>query len=340
MPVKRTGEKQKPPPSPRDLPRKGPLTATQMFTPPEFAREDVNKVWQAPYRCSCCNRLYDTQQGNFYKTKSDLYSAANGYLTICKKCGDAYYEHSVVKLRSEHQALLHIAQMFDWYVSDQMIDEVLANPNTKKPLGELAKRLNRTNAPEGTYLDALIDGVVAIAPEQSDGDESTETEDAVNPRAVELFGPGFTAQEYELMVQHYDKLLKQFENADGLQESIILALCQIHTAGQIAYIRKDMEGFEKMQRLYNQTVKDDRLKAKKNDANADDDSATWGTILAMVEQYAPADAYQQDDFYRDVDGVDQYMRQTYLRSVANYFGKTDERDPDFSLTDEEILGDG
>lgn len=338
MPVKRTGDKQQPPPSKRDMPRKGPLSASESFVPPEFAREDTTKVWQKPYRCSCCNREYDSQQGNFYKTRSDLYSAANGYATVCKKCLDSYYTHSVALLRNdEHQALLHIAQMLDWYVSDQLIDDILANPSTKKPVGELARRLSIKGAPEGTYLDAIVDGVVSVSTVVSDDAAAEPEQREADPRAVELFGPGYDPEEYDILIQHYDMLAQQFPTVDYVQDSSLKDLCfnkllQYQSRG-------DPDKFVKLVKSYQETLSSTGLKQKSVSDYADEESATWGQFIAQVERLSPADLYEQEELYKDMDGIGDYIQRFFTRSTLNYFGKTNEKDPEYSLTDEEINGD-
>lgn len=326
--------------TPRNLQKKPP-TAEELFQPPEFAKKykpNPDVVMQPPYHCHCTYKEFPEQKGNFYQIGADMFAANNGYFPVSKTALESYFKHIAEESGNDRLALHRIAQYLDLYVNDTILDAVLDAPDGKNYVGRLVRQATLKQYLGKTYLDTMLEG--GFQQEESEPEVEQEAEGNIDPRAVDLFGSGFTPQEYELMLQHYDKLLKQFENADGLQEAIILNLCQIHTAGQIAYTNKDMEGFEKMQRLYNQTLKDERLKAKKTDNYGDDEAATWGTLLATIEQYAPGEAYQQPDLYKDVNGFETYMRNTYVRSVANYFGKADEKDPDFSLTDEEMLGDG
>jgi len=327
---------------PQRLPKKEP-TAEDLFQPPEFTKKkkDPVVVMQPPYHCHCSYKEYPEQKGHFFQVGGELFAANNGYFPVSKDSIEGYFQHLVVATGDQRIALHRVAQYLDLYVNDDIIEMMLTAPDGNITVGKLAQRSRMKQFAGKTYLDTMLEGQSPIQrPEESNAAVSPDDVDTVDPRGPELFGSGFTPQEYQLMLQHYDKLLRQFENADGLQEAIILNLCQIHTAGQIAYINRDMEGFEKMQRLYNQTLKDDRLKARKTDSYVDDEAATWGTLLATVEQFAPGEAYQQPELYKDVNGFEEYMRNTYIRSVANYFGKSDEKDPEYSLTDEEILGDG
>lgn len=329
--------------TPRNLQKKPP-TAEELFQPPDFAKtykKNPAVVMQPPYHCHCTYKEFPEQKGNFYLVGGEMFAANNRYFPVSKTAMESYFKHVAEATGNDRLAMHRIAQYLDLYVNDNIIDAVLDAPDGKNYVGRLVRQATLKQYSGKTYLDTMLEGAAFQPPDEPEQDMVEDVEEQeLDPRGEELFGSGFTDQEYELMLQHYDKLLKQFENADGLQEAIILNLCQIHTAGQIAYTNRDMEGFEKMQRLYNQTLKDERLKAKKTDNYGDDEAATWGTLLATVEQYAPGEAYQQPELYKDINGFEEYMRNTYIRSVANYFGKADEKDPDFSLTDEEMLGDG
>lgn len=331
------------------MPRKDPLSARESFTPPTFTfRENPTVVWQPPYRCATCDREYDSQERNFYKTHSELYAASNGYGVVCRSCLESYYKHAAEKLHGdEHGALLHIAQMMDWFVSDEIIDDVLAKANAKNPVGQLAMRMNRKGYPEGTYLDSLIQGTVAtkrteyITVEQRLENEEAKLIDAeeekVDPRAVDLFGIGYDAREYKILLQHYDMLTKQFVNADNVQDSLIKDLCT--TKLMQMQQRGDPDAYVKLTRSYQDTLKNSGLKTRSADEYADDESATWGQFIAQVEKFSPAEFYEQDELYKDVDGIGDYIQRFFTRPTLNYFGKTNEKDPEFSLTDEEINGE-
>ena len=311
------------------------LTAQDTFEPPSFAKKkkDPNVVMQAPYFCHCTYKSYPEQKGNFFLVGGELFVANNGYFPVSKDAIEGYFQHLVQQTGDQRVAIHRVAQYLDLYVNDEIINMMLSAPDGNITVGKLAQRSRMHQYVGKTYLDTMLEGQSAII-ELNKKDEEPAIDQAVISKGMDIFGPGYEPEDYAILMQHYDMLTKQFENADAVQDSLMRDLCT--TKLMQMKNRDDPDAYSKLSKLYQDTLKNSGLKTRTVDDYADDASATWGQFIAQVERYAPADIYEKEDLYKDVDGIGDYITRFFTRSTLNYFGKTDEKDPEFSLTQDEI----
>ena len=319
----------------RNLPKRAPLTAEDTFEPPAFTKKtkDPTVVMQPPYHCHCTYKDFAEQQGNFYAVGGELFAANNGYFPVSKAALEGYYNHLVKDTGDVGIALHRIAQYLDLYINDDMI-EIIKNSDAKNPIGRLAQLARKNPYTNKTYLDVLREQKIAEQLKSGKSDPGEPEEIEVDPRAVELFGIGYEPGEYAILMQHYEMLTKQFENADGVQDSLMRDLCTTKLLQMQQ--RNDTQAYTQLTKLYTDTLKNSGLKTRTVEDYTDDEAATWGQFIAQVEKYSPADIYEKEDLYRDVDGIGDYITRFFTRSTLNYFGKTDDKDPEFSLTPDEV----
>lgn len=317
-------------------PKKEP-TAADTFEPPKFAKRVKNPeaVMQPPYYCHCNYKDYPEQKGNFFQVGGELFKANNGYFPVSKSAMEGYFQHLVQETGDQRIAIHRVAQYLDLYVNDEIINMMLTAPDGNITVGKLAQRARMSQYAGKTYLDTMLEGQSAIT-ELNKKDDMQVDEDRLD-HAVKLFGLGYEPDEYMILLQHYEMLQQQFENADGVQDSLMRDLCTTKLMQMRA--RGDPDAYTKLTKLYADTLKSSGLKTRSADEYSDDEAATWGQFIAQVERYSPAEIYEKEDLYKDEDGIGDYIRRFFTRSALNYFGKTDEKDPEYSLTPEEI-GDG
>lgn len=80
-----------------------------------------------PFVCYCCGKEYVARRGNFYATDSELFGGNNGFFPVCKHCVNQYFDWLATKILNgdKNLALRRVAQMMDWYVNDDLINEAL-----------------------------------------------------------------------------------------------------------------------------------------------------------------------------------------------------------------------
>ena len=295
--------------------------------------------------CACCAKYFDDQKGNFFQIDSDLYSANNHYVTICKSCCESYYLHLLDIVHGDERWAIHrIAQMLDLYVSDDMIDAVLAAPDGKNTIGRLFQKSHLKPNAGKSYTDTSLllreqanAASIALDEQATPQDESEASEVVIDQRAVRIFGSGCEPADYAAMLEHYDSLASQFDTGDVVQNSLIKDLCQIKVLQQKAYVRGDMDTFDKATKLYQQTMKTSGLQPRQDNSDAfDDDKACFGVWKGQIEQYCPADIYKDKQMFADVDKVKEYFERFILRPVCNFFSGERHMDPEYSLTPEEM----
>lgn len=332
MPAKK---KQLPHKTPKTPPP--PPTAAEKFQPPEFTKKPVNPdvIIQPPYYDLCTAKMYEVQDGNFYTTPSELFAGNTTFYPISKASLDKYYIHLLYKLdHNQEMALDRIAQLMDLYVNDELIATAISASEKKSPVGILVRYCNMVQYRGKTYMDTMIERFEAQEKERKrNAGEVVDTD----KRAIELFGFGYKPDEYAILLQHYEMLTKQFSNADGVQDAMIKDLCDIKVMQMNAKSSGDADGYSKLTKLYQDTLKNSGLKLRSDDtAFSNDENACFGVWRGMIEQHCPAEIYQDTKLFEDVDSVKDYFRRFILRPVINFFSGRNEMDPEYNLTEEEM----
>jgi len=113
------------------------------------------------YHCTCCGVSYAGQMNNFSRTKSPLYVSNNGYMTVCKKCRDIYYDQLVEFFNNnEELAIDRMCSIFDWYINKDGFNASEKRPEGRSRLGVfLSKRMLGQNCKGSSYLDVIKDRV-------------------------------------------------------------------------------------------------------------------------------------------------------------------------------------
>ena len=317
------------------MPKKGPLTAEELFEPPEFTKKqkDPDVVMQGPYHCHCTYKDFPEQKGNFFQVGGELFAANNGYFPVSKQAIEGYFQHLVQQTGDQRIALHRVAQYLDLYVNDEIIDMLLSAPDGVITVGKMASRARMKKYIGKTYLDTMLEGNSPIVELNHKEDEEPE-EEKPDPRGEELFGLGYNPREYKILLKHYDMLKKQYPNVDHLQETAIRDQCT--TKLMQIEARNDPDTYAKMTKLYQEALRNGPLSTLGDNADMTDEKACFGVWRAQIEQYCPADIYLNEKLYDDVDSLKEYFERFILRPIINFFSGRRKLDDEYSLTPEEM----
>lgn len=288
------------------------------------------------YVCSCCGKEYKVQKSNFPHTLSPLYAGNNGYASFCKHCVDRYYDQLVEFFSgNEEKAIDRICQVLDWYYLDDIWAATRKISADRSRVGAYPSKMGLHHwAKQGTtYLDTIRDRASVVVQSYDEFEDKREQgETSISKRQINDWGVGFEESEYRLLDDHYKSLKESIDTNDIVQDTLARDLCEIKVQQVRARNRSDVDTFQKLTKLYQDTLKSANLKVKAGDSSSlSNDEACFGMFIRDVERYAPAEYYADKKLYKDADGFGDYMKRFVSRCVANFFGGTRDMDPEFSI---------
>lgn len=288
------------------------------------------------FRCTCCGKSFKTQKGNFSKSASPLWKHNDGFVPICKRCADKYYEQLIAYFTgNEEKAMDRICQIFDWYYSDEAFGMTRKISMDRSRVGAYPSKMGLQHIKERgtTYLDTIKERASVVVSDYDEFEEMKEQgETGITKAQINRWGLGFEETEYKQLDAHYKSLSDSIDSTDVVQDTLIKDLCEIKILQIRARNKGDADTFQKLAKLYQDTLKSANLKVKGSDHSAMTDAeACWGNFIRDVENYTPAEIYQDRKLFTDFDTLKEYMERFVTRPVKNFFLGTREMDAEFSI---------
>lgn len=303
----------------------------------EVAIKQINQKIEKKYKCTTCGSSWDSQKGHFSMSKSLIYQANNGYITMCNSCRDEYYRQLCLLYKgNEPKAIRHMCMQFGWFFHDDAVVASRQISSDRSRIGHyLAKKnLGQTSTLGTTDIDTIkfefsnkLDDVITSR-EQAKSDDST-----VTASAIDRWGVGFTEADYKNLDEHYRMLKKNNPNADNNQEIFIKSLCNINMLMVRALKDGDSDKYVKLTDQYAKTFKQAGLRTiEEKDGSADE---CLGVTLATIAQYTPEEYYKDKTLYRDFDGIGEYFERFVKRPLRNLMMGGNERDKEYYVHEDE-----
>ena len=285
------------------------------------------------YKCTCCGESWDKRTNHFAKTASPLFQSNGGYLPICNKCRDRYY-NKLVKLYNgnEIHAIRHFCIQFDIIFELNALAASRRSRNVARISSYLSQRnLGQTTKVGTTYIDGMK--YEYINHSNSINLEKTAIKSEVNDELKKKWGSGFSKEDYETLESHYNTLKENNPNCDNNQEIFIKSLCNLHMLSVRALKNGDIDKYTKLVDQYSKTFKTTGLRTieEKDDSN----ESTLGVTLATISQYTPEEFYKDKDIYKDFDGIGEYVERFMTRPLRNLEYGTTDRDKEYFVPEDE-----
>lgn len=317
------------------------LAPTEVDRTVKIPRITPQTPTKSQYQCVCCGKIYKRQKGNFYASKSPLYESNNGYSPYCRNCIDTYYNDLVAFFKgNDIQALRRLCQILDLYYNDNIADIALKSTGNSSYISAYcAKSQLQQNTKKGsTYLDTIVQEVARNTGAGLEELEQDAQEEPVSEETITRWGDGFAVSEYRALDAHYKTLKQKTDPDDVVQDSHVIAACIAKILSDRARRTGDLDTWDKLQKSYQSSLKAANLKTMTMSAEQQSENdQTWGQFIKKVEQYTPAEIYQDKKLYADFDGLKSYFQRFVLRPMRNFFGGTRDKDKEFSIP---VDGDG
>ena len=308
------------------------------------AIKPIEPVAEDYYKCCTCGKKYTKQTGNFSYSQSPLYKGNNSFLPICNHCLENLVEQYTELLGSQNEAIKRICLHWDIYVSDSLLNSTKKIDANRSRIKCYVKNCNlqpNCGKTYDTYLQEIKDNTINSIEEleRIQTEAELKEESSVSDRTVKRWGLGYTETEYQMLNDHY-KMLKDKAGDDDVKEALIRDLCEQHIMKYRARQEKDIDRYDKISKLYQQTLANADLKPKdtsKNTVTNNPDDA-WCVFNSIVENYSPAEFIKEKGIhiFDDMFQQDEYYRRIIGRSTNNLINGTNEMDSEFEIKD----GDG
>ena len=285
------------------------------------------------YLCCSCKKHFKKLDGDFPASQSELYAGLDYHLPICKTCLDKLFMHyTEVYGNDEDKAIRRICMTFDIYYNKSLLNASRKITKDRSRIHTYISRANLLQYKDKTYdttLDEENNNI--ITDEQLSDMNAKELKKLNNNRKI--WGNDYSAEEYDLLNNHYSMLTKQIDSIDFVQETLIRDLCDIKIQQIRARKANDLDKYEKLIKLYQSTLSNAKLKPN-NGSTIDDVNDCYGSWLNDIEQFTPAEFYKDKTKYRDFFGLKEYVERFMYRPLKNLITGSREMDDEFSIKNE------
>lgn len=316
-----------------------PYSAPRTESPVKVIKPVEPVVDRGSYYCACCGKEYKKQQTNFPVSKSPIFRGNNCYLPVCFLCVDDLYRQYFELLENEEEAIKRVCQKFDIYwnrdayawAQKALAATPAANTNIMRKYFSAVAMRPHNGKTYDNYL-AERDDVVIKSSEDIKPDDASES--SVSQDDIDRFGVGYTADEYSRMRSQYEKLRSQLsdDDDDTVQDELTVTLCTNKVLQDRMLIRGDMDAYDKFVKTYQATLKSAKWKPKNEiEKSSGNENDTWGTFIAQVEQFCPAEVYKDKHLFEDHDKIGEYFNRFIVRPFRNFFTGSSDMDPNYSV---------
>jgi hypothetical protein len=299
----------------------------------------VSKTGITVDSCHCRKCRLDKPPKDFYAA-TDVFLDTNGFFSVCKDCCDDLYnriyenEHSVDRTILKMCRILNVCYgetaMQALHSHIRTVEEKGGQPNgifgiykTKLMSTQKMRMGNRDLDIDLTFVEPAHEVIEAIRDAGLDDQEYFE----------ESWGKGLNEEEYQFLETEFAKWKRTTKCDTQGEEILVRELC--HKQNEIRKSRVEGRSVDGLVKSLQEIMKNSALTpALQSVASAGKSAETFGVWNKEIEQLTPSEWFDQQEKYRDMDGLAQDM-EDIKRSIGNFI--TGSRD--FNTTDLEEINE-
>jgi hypothetical protein len=276
-----------------------------------------------------CRKCMRTRMSyNFYSAVDELLDS-NNLMSVCKDCINELYDLLYIDEQDLSRTILKMCRILNVKFDLEAISA------TEKHLETFKEKGHSVNGVFGVYKGKLIAVKRGKIGEISESDYTfyepssktvediyTIDEGKTQEHLEQMWGKGLSMTDYEYLEAEFSQW-KRTTKCDTHPEEVLIK--------QICYVQNDI----RRKRLLDQSVSGD-LKtlremmksgaltpAQQGNQKTSRGADTFGTWIKDVEKLTPAEWHSDQEKYRDMDGIDEDLKDI-VRSIKNFM--TDSRD--------------
>lgn len=269
--------------------------------------------------CRTCQKTMAI--GNFYEATNTRLDK-NGYMSVCKNCCNILFNEYFGIYNNLEIALQLTCQDLDVRLSKEAIKQVQSQLENAMAKGKKSEKIfgiyksklgstgkNNTGMESFRYKDSdcLID------------DKEISNNIDIDDDLLLFWGKGFQDIDDYIFLETELSNWKQTHRCDNQAEITLLREICIKIL-EIRKARENKDDTGKLQKELQDLMKTASVDpAKANAASAGKSHEAFGSWVKDIEQFRPAEWFEQQEKYKDMDGLIPYIKNYIVRPIENFF---------------------
>ena len=280
-----------------------------------------------PSKMKCLGCQEEKAGVNFYVAQSPLYKNNDGKFIWCKECMIAHYDSLVAAYGDERLALYHYCMNFDILFNENLMESAYSQAVTNnstlvriymQKIASLMQYKGKTSK-DGQHLELTNieqEKTKYKAPELVVDDEEYVAP-IITVEVIRRWGNGYTNDEYNLLEQNYQDFINAYQHDTPAEQIIFKNICKTMLESERARISGNFTAFEKLNASISKMMGDANIKPKDVAGSNENETSTWGTWIARIENERPIP--QVADEFKDVDKLGHYINKWFTTQMKRVF---------------------
>ena len=260
---------------------------------------------------------------DFYLSRSKLYKFNDARMPICKECLSNLFKELNAKYSDETKALYHLCMLFDIYFSKELVEKSNSNNNYSEEDNLLKTYMKNINSlrqykfESSMSSDCIVLDDSLIKYEEKEVKINKNTPFEVTSDMEIRWGASLPLEDYVFLESKYKEFTDVYECRTPAQRLIFEQIAKCLLRGEKALKKDNDVAFEKMNNMVSKLMTDGNIKPIQEASVAEDDTATWGKWINLIEQERPiGEAAEQ---FKDVDKISSYITKWFTRQMQRVF---------------------
>lgn len=273
-------------------------------------------------RCTACGE--DKRPAiDFYLSRSKLYKFNDGRMPICKECLSSLFKELNAKYSDEVKALYHLCMLFDIYFDRDLVEKSSANNNFSdednllKSYMKNVNSLNQYKFKDSMSSDCIILDDNLLENKKEEVEINNKTLFEVTDKMEVRWGASLPIEDYMFLESKYKEFTDVYECRTPAQRLIFEQIAKCLLRGEKALKKDNDVAFEKMNNMVSKLMTDGNIKPIQEASVAEDDTATWGKWINLIEQERPIG--EPCEQFKDVDKISKYITKWFTRQMQRVF---------------------
>lgn len=273
-------------------------------------------------RCTACGE--DKRPAiDFYLSRSKLYKFNDGRMPICKECLSSLFKELNAKYSDEVKALYHLCMLFDIYFDRDLVEKSSANNNFSdednllKSYMKNVNSLNQYKFKDSMSSDCIVLDDNLLENKKEEVEINNKTLFEVTDKMEVRWGASLPIEDYMFLESKYKEFTDVYECRTPAQRLIFEQIAKCLLRGEKALKKDNDVAFEKMNNMVSKLMTDGNIKPIQEASVAEDDTATWGKWINLIEQERPIG--EPCEQFKDVDKISTYITKWFTRQMQRVF---------------------
>lgn len=273
-------------------------------------------------RCTACGE--DKRPAiDFYLSRSKLYKFNDGRMPICKECLSSLFKELNAKYSDEVKALYHLCMLFDIYFDRDLVEKSSANNNFSdednllKSYMKNVNSLNQYKFKDSMSSDCIVLDDSLLENKKEEIEINNKTLFEVTDKMEIRWGASLPVEDYMFLESKYKEFTDVYECRTPAQRLIFEQIAKCLLRGEKALKKDNDVAFEKMNNMVSKLMTDGNIKPIQEASVAEDDTATWGKWINLIEQERPIG--EPCEQFKDVDKISTYITKWFTRQMQRVF---------------------